>query len=133
MARRQTSGKLAEQLGCPGGHHEYAHGIDGCGGGIVDLGLLARFHHLIDDVRIDTGTGMGPGDFHKGRTCDGLWSSRGSAGTLPQRRDLKQHTAGIKCRGKLLAHRRLLAGKQHDDLSPVVCHGGQQLEQAIRK
>ena len=133
VARRQTSGKLAEQLGRPGGHHEYAHGIDGCGGGIVDLGLLARFHHLIDDVRIDTGTGMGPGDFHKGRTYDGLWSNRGSAGILVQRRDLKQHTADIKCRGKLLAHRRLLAGKQHDNLSPVVCHGGQQLEQAIRK
>ena len=76
---------------------------------------------------------MGPGDFHKGRTYDGLWSNRGSAGILVQRRDLKQHTADIKCRGKLLAHRRLLAGKQHDNLSPVVCHGGQQLEQAIRK
>ena len=133
VARRQTSGKLAEQLGCPGGHHEYAHGIDGCGGGIVDLGLLARFHHLIDDVRIDTGTGMGPGGFHKGRTYDGLWSNRGSAGILVQRCNLKQHAAGIKGGSQVLAHRRLLASEQHDNLSPVVCHGGQQLEQAIRK
>ena len=133
VARRQTSGKLAEQLGCPGGHHEYAHGIDGCGGGIVDLGLLARFHHLIDDVRIDTGTGMGPGDFHKGRTYDGLWSNRGSAGILVQRCNLKQHAAGIKGGSQVLAHRRLLASEQHDNLSPVVCHGRQQLEQAVRK
>ena len=133
MTRRQTGSEFAEQLGRPGGHHEHAHGIGGCGGGIVDLGLLVRFHHLIDDVRIDTGTGMGPGDFHKGRTCDGLWSSRGSAGILIQRCNLKQHAAGIKGRGQLLTHRRLLAGEQHDNLSPVVCHGGQQLEQAIRK
>ena len=128
MARRQTSGELTEQLGCPGRNNEHAHGIGGRGGGIVDLGLLVRFHHLIDDVRIDTGTSMGAGDFHKGRTCDGLWSSRGSASILVQRCNLKQHTAGIKGRGQLLTHRRLLAGEQHDNLSPVVCHGGQQLE-----
>ena len=92
-----------------------------------------RFHQLIDDVRISMGTGMGAGDLNKGRLSSGLGGSLGRGGALPQRRDLKQHTADIKCRGKLLAHRRLLAGKQHDNLSPVVCHGGQQLEQAIRK
>ena len=83
VARRQTSGKLAEQLGCPGRNNEHAYGVGGCCSNFIVLGLLVRFHHLIDDVRIDTGTGVGPGDFHKGRTCDGLWSSRGSADTLP--------------------------------------------------
>ena len=76
---------------------------------------------------------MGAGDLNKGRLSGGPASGIRRAGILVQRRDLKQHTAGIKCRGKLLARRRLLAGKQHDDLSPVVCHGGQQLKQAIRK
>ena len=76
---------------------------------------------------------MRAGNLYKGRLSGGLGGSLGRDGTLPQQRGLKQHAAGIKCRGKLLAHRRLLAGKQHDNLSPVVCHGGQQLEQAIRK
>ena len=78
-------------------------------------------------------TGMGAGDLNKGRLSGGPASDIRRDGVLPQRRDLKQHTAGIKCRGKLLAHRRLLAGKQHDDLSPIVRHGRQQLEQTVRK
>ena len=133
VARRQTSGKLAEQLGCPGRNNEHAYGVGGCCSSFIVLGLLVRFHQLIDDVRISMGTGMGAGDLNKGRLSSGLGGSLGRGGALPQRRDLKQHTADIKCRGKLLAHRRLLASKQHDNLSPVVCHGGQQLEQAIRK
>ena len=133
MTRRQTSGKLAEQLGCPGRNNEHAYGVGGCCSSFIVLGLLVRFHQLIDDVRISMGTGMGAGDLNKGRLSSGLGGSLGRGGALPQRRDLKQHTADIKCRGKLLAHRGLLAGKQHDNLSPVVCHGGQQLEQAIRK
>ena len=78
------------------------------------------------------GTGMGAGDLNKGRLSGGPASGIRRDGVLPQRRGLEQHTAGIKCRGKLLAHRRLLAGKQYDDLPPIVRHGRQQLEQAVR-
>ena len=129
---RQTRGELTEQLGCPGRNDEHACGV-GVRRGAVGLGTLARFYQIINCVRIDMSTGMGAGDLNKGRLSGGPASGIRRAGILVQRRDLKQHTAGIKCRGKLLARRRLLADKQHDDLSPVVCHGGQQLEQAIRK
>ena len=129
---RQTRGELTEQLGCPGRNDEHACGV-GVRRGAVGLGTLARFYQIINCVRIDMSTGMGAGDLNKGRLSGGPASGIRRAGTLPQRRDLKQHTAGIKCRGKLLAHRRLLAGKQHDDLSPIVRYGRQQLEQAVRK
>ena len=128
MTRRQTGGELAEQLGCPGRNDEHAHGVGGRCSSFIGLGLLVRFHQLIDGVRIDMSTGMGAGDLNKGRLSGGPASDIRRDGVLPQRRDLKQHTAGIKCRGKLLAHRRLLAGKQRDDLSPIVRHGRQQLE-----
>ena len=133
MTSCQTRGELTEQLGCPGRNNEHAHGVGGRCSGFIGLGLLVRFHQLIDGVRIDMSTGMGAGDLNKGRLSGGPASGIRRDGVLPQRRDLKQHTAGIKCHGKLLAHRRLLAGKQHDDLSPIVRHGRQQLEQAVRK
>ena len=132
MTSRQTRGELTEQLGCPGRNNEHARGVGGrCGA--VDLGTLARFYQIINCVRIDMSTGMGTSDLNKGRLSGGPASGIRRDGVLLQRRGLKQHTAGIKCRGKLLAHRRLLAGKQHDDLSPVVRHGRQQLEQTVRK
>ena len=127
MTRRQTRGELNEQLGCPGRNNEHAHRV-GRRRDAVDLGTPARFYQIINCVRIDMSTGMGAGDLNKGRLSGGPASDIRRDGVLPQRRDLKQHTAGIKCRGKLLAHRRLLAGKQHDDLSPIVRHGRQQLE-----
>ena len=133
MTSRQTRGELTEQLGCPGRNNEHAYGVGGRCSSLIVLGLLVRFRQLIDGVRISMGTGMGAGDLNKGRLSGGPASGIRRDGVLPQRRGLEQHTAGIKCRGKLLAHRRLLAGKQHDNLSPVVRHGGQQLEQAVRK
>ena len=78
-------------------------------------------------------TGMGTGDLNKDRLSGSPASDIRRDGVLPQRRGLKQHTAGIKGGSQVLAHCRLLAGKQHNDLSPVVCHGRQQLEQAVRK
>ena len=133
MTSRQTRGELTEQLGCPGRNNEHARGVGGRCRSFIGLGLLVRFHQLVDGVRIDMSTGMGTGDLNKDRLSGGPASGIRRDGVLPQRRGLKQHTAGIKCRGKLLAHRRLLAGKQHDDLSPIVRHGRQQLEQAVRK
>ena len=133
MASRQTRGELTEQLGCPGRNDEHAHGVGRGAGGGVDLGTPARFYQIINCVRIDMSTGMGTGDLNKDRLSGSPASDIRRDGVLPQRRGLKQHAAGIKCRGKLLAHRRLLAGKQHDDLSPIVRHGRQQLEQAVRK
>ena len=133
MTSRQTRGELTKQLGCPGRNDEHAHGVGRSVGGAVDFGALARFYQIINCVRISMSTGMGAGDLNKGRLSGGPASSIRRGGVLPQRRDLKQHTADIKCRGKLLAHRRLLAGKQHDDLSPIVRHGRQQLEQTVRK
>ena len=132
MTRRQTRGELNEQLGCPGRNNEHAHRV-GRRRDAVDLGTPARFYQIINCVRIDVSTGMGAGDLNKGRLGGGPASGIRRDGILLQRRDLKQHTADIKCHGKLLAHRRLLAGKQHDDLSPIVRHGRQQLEQAVRK
>ena len=132
MTGRQTRGELTEQLGCPGRNNEHAHGVSGRCSSFIVLGLLVRFHQRIDGVRISMGTGMGAGDLNKGRLSGGPASGIRRDGVLPQRRGLEQHTAGIKCRGKLLAHRRLLAGKQYDDLPPIVRHGRQQLEQAVR-
>ena len=111
MTRRQTRGELTEQLGCPSRNNEHAHRVGGRCSSFIGLGLLVRFHQLIDGVRIDMSTGMGAGDLNKGRLSGGPASDIRRDGVLPQRRNLKQHTAGIKCRGKLLAHRRLLAVK----------------------
>ena len=133
MTCRQTGSEFTEQLGRPGRHHEHTHGVRRRRNTAVDLGVLTRFHYLIDCIHIGVGAGVRAGNLYKGRLSGGLGGSLGRGGTLPQRRDLKQHAAGIKCRGKLLAHRRLLAGKQHNDLSPIVRHGRQQLEQAVRK
>ena len=79
------------------------------------------------------GAGMGAGDFYKGRLSGGCENGSLACRILVQWRNLKQHAASIEGCGKVLAHRRLLASEQHDDLSPVVCHGGQQLDQAVRK
>ena len=68
---------------------------------------------------------MGAGHLYKNRLSSRRRSGLGRAGVLPQRGNLKQHTAGIKGGSQVLAHRRLLAGKQHDDLSPIVRHGRQ--------
>ena len=133
MTRRQTGSEFTEQLGRPGRHHEHAHGVRGRRGTAVDRDVLTRFYQLIDCIHIGVGTGVRAGNLYKGRLSGGLEGSLGRGGTLPQRRGLKQHTAGIKGSSQVLAHCRLLAGKQHNDLSPVVCHGGQQLEQAVRK
>ncbi len=95
-----------------------------------------RFHQLIDgevSPHRRVAAGMGAGDLNKDRLSGGPASGIRRDGVLPRRRGLKRRAAGVKCRGKLLAHRRLLAGKQHDDLSPIVRHGRQQLEQAVRK
>ena len=133
VARRQTSGKLAEQLGCPGGHHEYARGVGVCRDAVARHGLITCRDQVLKSIHISAGAGVRAGNLYKGRLSGGLGGNLGRSGALPQRRGLKQHVAGIKCRGKLLAHRRLLAGKQHDGLSPIVRHGRQQLEQAVRK
>ena len=125
MTRRQTGSEFAEQLGRPGGNYEHARGVRRRRDTAVDRGVLTRFYQPIDCIHIGVGAGVRAGNLYKGRLSGGLGGSLGHSGTLPQRRDLKQHTAGIKCRGKLLAHRRLLAGKQHDDLSPIVRHGRQ--------
>ena len=133
MTCRQTGSEFTEQLRSPGRHHEHAHGVRGRRDTAVDRGVLTRFYQLIDCIHIGVGAGVRAGNLYKGRLSGGLGGSLERSGALPQRCSLKQHTAGIKCRGKLLAHRRLLAGKQHNDLSPVVRHGRQQLEQAMRK
>ena len=133
VTRRQTGSEFTKQLGRPGRHHEHAHGVRGRRGTVVDRGGLTRFYQLIDCIHIGVGAGVRAGNLYKGRLSGGLGGSLGRGSTLPQRRGLKQHAAGIKCRGKLLAHCRLLAGKQHNDLSPIVRHGRQQLEQAVRK
>ena len=130
MARRQTGGELTKQLGRPSGHHEYAHGIGGCCGIVARCGSLTRFCQLIDSIHIGMGAGVRAGNLNKGRLSGGTLR-RG--GILPQRRGLKQHAAGIKGRSQILAHCRLLASKQHNDLSPIVRHGRQQLKQAMRK
>ena len=133
MTRRQTGSEFTEQLGRPGRHHEHAHGVRGRRDTAVDCGVLTRFYQLIDGIHIGVGAGVRAGNLYKGRLSGGLGGSLGRGGTLPQRRGLKQHAAGIKGRGQLLTHRRLLASEQHNDLSPVVRHGRQQLEQAMRK
>ena len=66
---------------------------------------------------------MGTGNLYKGRLSGGLRGSLRRSSILPQRRNLKQYAAGIKGRSKFLAHCRLLAGEQHDDLSPAIRHG----------
>ena len=133
VARRQTSGKLAEQLGCPGRNHEHARGVGVRRGAVARHGLLTCRDQVLESIHISAGAGMGAGHLYKKRLSNRRRSGLGRAGVLPQRGGLKQHTAGIKGGSQVLAHRRLLAGKRHDNLSPVVCHGGQQLEQAIRK
>ena len=133
MTRRQTGSEFTEQLGSPGRHHEHAHGVRGRRDTAVDRGVLTRFYQLIDCIHIGVGAGVRAGNLYKGGLSGGLGGSLGRSGVLPQRRDLKQHATDIKGGSKLLAHRRLLAGKQHDDLSPIVRHGRQQLEQAVRK
>ena len=133
MTRRQTGSEFTEQLGRPGRHHEHAHGVRGRRDTAVDCGVLTRFYQLIDGIHIGVGAGVRAGNLYKGRLSGGLGGSLGRGGTLPQRRGLKQYAAGIKGRGQLLTHRRLLASEQHNDLSPVVRRGGQQLEQAVRK
>ena len=129
VARRQTGGKLAEQLGCLSGHHEHARRIGRRRSAIVRHGALARLYQLVNSVRIGIGADMGTGHLYKGRPGGGLRRSS----ILPQRRDLKQHAAGIKGRSKFLAHCRLLAGEQHDDLSPAIRHGRQQPKQTMCK
>ena len=133
MTRRQTGSEFTEQLGRPGRHHEHAHGVRGRRDTAVDRGVLTRFYQLIDCIHIGVGASVRAGNLYKGRLSGGLGGSLGRGGTLPQRRGLKQYAAGIKGRGQLLTHRRLLASEQHNDLSPVVRRGGQQLEQAVRK
>ena len=133
MTRRQTGSEFTKQPGRPGRHHEHARGARGRRDTAVHRGVLTRFYQLIDCIHIGVGAGVRAGNLYKGWLSGGLGGSLGRGGTLPQRRGLKQHTAGIKGRGKLLAHCRLLAGKQHNDLSPIVRHGRQQLEQAVRK
>ena len=133
VARRQTGGKLAEQLGCPSGHHEHAHRIGRRCSAIVRHGALARLYQLINSIRIGIGTGMGTGHLYKGRLSGRLRVDLRRSSLLPQRRNLEQHTAGIKGCSKFLAHCRLLAGEQHDDLSPAIRHGRQQPKQAMRK
>ena len=125
MTCRQTGSKITEQLGRPGRHYEHTHGVRGRRDTAVDRGVLIRFYQLIDCIHIGVGAGVRAGNLYKGRLSGGLGGSLGRSGTLPQRRGLKQHTAGIKGGSKFLAHCRLLAGKQHNDLSPTVRHGRQ--------
>ena len=133
VTRRQTGSEFTEQLGSPGGNHEHARGVRGRRDIAVDRGVLTRFYQLINCIHIGVGAGVRAGNLYKGRLSGGLGGSLGRGGTLPQRRGLKQHTAGIKGGSQIFAHCRLLAGKQHNDLSPIVRHGRQQLEQAVRK
>ena len=121
--RGQTGGELAKQLRCSGGHHEHAHGTRGRYSLTVRRSVLARFYQALDRIHISMGAGMGAGNFYKGRLSGGLGGNLGRGGILPQRRDLKQHAASVKGGSQVLAHRSLLASEQHDDLSPIVCHG----------
>ena len=125
MTCRQTGSEFTEQLGRPGRHHEHAHGVRGRRDTAVDRGVLTRFYQLIDRINIGMGAGVGAGNLYKNRLSGGLGGSLGRGGILPQRRGLKQHAAGIKGCSEILAHCRLLASKQHNDLSPMVRHGRQ--------
>ena len=125
VTRRQTGSEFAEQLGCPGGNHEHARGVGVCRGAVARHGLITCRDQVLKSIHISAGAGVRAGNLYKGRLSGGLGGNLGRGGTLPQRRGLKQHTAGIKGGSQVLAHRRLLAGKQHDDLSPIVRHGRQ--------
>ena len=133
MARRQTGSEFAEQLGRPGGNHEHARGVGVRRGAVARHGLLACRDQVLESIHISAVAGMGAGHLYKNRLSSRHRSGLGRASVLPQRGGLKQHTAGIKGGSQVLAHRRLLASEQHDNLSPVARHGRQQLEQAMRK
>ena len=133
MTRRQTGSEFAEQLGRPGGNYEHARGVDVRRGAVARHGLLTCRDQVLKSIRISAGAGMGAGHLYKNRLSSRRRSGLGRAGVLPQRRGLKQHTAGIKGGSQVLAHRRLLASEQHDNLSPAVRHGRQQLDQTMRK
>ena len=133
MTRRQTGSEFDEQLGRLGGNYEHARGVGVRRGAVARHGLLACRDQVLKSIHISAGAGMGTGHLYKNRLSSRRRSGLGRAGVLPQRGGLKQHTAGIKGGSKFLAHRRLLASEQHDNLSPAVRHGRQQLEQTMRK